>query len=159
MPWLRETGAGSDRVRFSDRPMRNGLAALLVVLSGGIGAAAGLATQVIVPSAAPMFAFFGFMIAAFAAVHMIVHRFHGVDPITLAKAVYLTLFILFAFFFGVRVVLGLPPIPGQQGGVFWLVAIAIALLVPLLPLFPIALAIGDTPPPVDESRLDEPPHL
>lgn len=159
MAWFRRGDQASARIRFSDRPIRNGLAGLLVIVAGVAGAGIGMATQVIAPSAAPVLAFFGFLIAAFFAVHILVHRFHSVDPISLAKTVYLLGFLIFAISFTVRAGLGLPPFPGQEGGLFWLIAIAITLIVPALPLFPIGLAIGDTPPPVDESRLDEPPTL
>jgi hypothetical protein len=159
MQWLRGNGRDPVRGRYSDRAIKTWPASVLVMLAGAVGAALCSLTHFVVPTAAPLLCGFGVLIAMFGAVYFLVHRLRWVEPMALVKSTYRVGFLFIVAFFATRTFLGLAPLPGLDPNFSWFLLLVIALVAPLLLLFPIALAIGDGPPPVDESRLDEPPHL
>ena len=161
MLWHRTAGHAGGPTRFSDRPLRVWPAAVFVLVAGGAGAAACSATHLLFPSAAPLLCGVAAVAAMFGVAFFEVHRRHWVDPVSLIKTAYVLGVVILGGFFAGRAWLGLEPLPtGPDGGGGGPVAVlAIVFGLPLLLIIPIALAIGDRPPPVDESRLDEAPRL
>lgn len=157
MVWRRATGRRPGHALFSDHPTNIWSVAVLVLISGGVGALLCSAFHLFLPRVAPLICGVGAVAAMFAVVFLAIHVLRWVEPIALAKTVYLLGVLLLGGVFGFRAYQGVPPLPGTDLGGFG--AAMIVLIVAALPAMLALLAIGDRAPPVDESRLGESPHL
>lgn len=140
----------SRRGGFSENPLKLCPVAALVVLAGGaLGAAVLALAPAVLPVAAGLGAAIGFAIGCFAVVHIMVHVLRWVDPICLAKTLYALGVAGFAALVGVRLWMGLAPLPGMPpggGSPTWIV-LAVVFGVPGLPVLPALMAAADRPPP------------
>jgi len=157
MKWRRMPGGKSGHTLFSTHPARLCAAAVLILLSGAIGTVLGLVVWPLLPAASPLGFGFGAVLTVFAATFALVHLFHWVEPMVLARTVFLMCFVMIAGLLGGLALSGAPLLPGGNPGGFTIELMA--LVGATVPTLLVLLAIGDRPPPVDETRLGHPPRL